>query len=171
MIDRKRLTEEFITLASMDAPTGFERPVADYCAQVLRNLGFSVEEDHAGRALGGNCGNLYAKLSGVGTPVLFSAHTDTVIPCLGKRISVDPDGTIHAAGDTVLGADDVAGILAGVEGGNFVKAGWCGCRECEDKIKAETAATARVYAEGESAEKCAACGKKAEHMVIFARAY
>ena len=71
----------------------------------------------------------------------------------------------------IVYADDVAGILAGVEGGNFVKAGWCGCRECEDKIKAETAATARVYAEGESAEKCAACGKKAEHMVIFARAY
>ena len=71
----------------------------------------------------------------------------------------------------IVYADDVAGILAGVEGGNFVKAGWCGCRECEDKIKAETAATSRVYAEGESAEKCAVCGKKAEHMVIFARAY
>lgn len=68
-------------------------------------------------------------------------------------------------------ADDLAGILKGVEGGNFVKAGWCGCRECEDRIKAETAATARVYAEGESAEKCAVCGNKAEHVVIFARAY
>ena len=71
----------------------------------------------------------------------------------------------------IVYANDMAGILAGVEGGNFVKAGWCGCRECEDKIKAETAATARVYAEGESAETCAVCGKKAQHMVIFARAY
>lgn len=71
----------------------------------------------------------------------------------------------------IVYATDMAGILAGVEGGNFVKAGWCGCRECEDKIKAETAATARVYAEGETAETCAVCGKKAEHMVIFARAY
>ncbi len=71
----------------------------------------------------------------------------------------------------IVYATDMAGILAGVEGGNFVKAGWCGCRECEDKIKAETAATARVYAEGETAEKCAVCGKKAEHVVIFARAY
>ena len=71
----------------------------------------------------------------------------------------------------IVYANDVAGILKGVEGGNFVKAGWCGCRECEDKIKAETAATARVYAEGETAETCAVCGKKAEHMVIFARAY
>ena len=71
----------------------------------------------------------------------------------------------------IVYADDMQGILDGVEKGNLVKAGWCGCRQCEDKIKAETAATARVYAEGESAEKCAVCGKKAEHMIIYARAY
>ena len=71
----------------------------------------------------------------------------------------------------IVYADDMDGILAGVEAGNFVKAGWCGCRECEVKIKEQTAATARVYAEGESAEKCAVCGKKAEHVIIYARAY
>lgn len=71
----------------------------------------------------------------------------------------------------IIYADDMAGILDGVEKGNFVKAGWCGCRECEDKIKAETAATARVHAEGETSEKCAVCGKPAKHTVIFARAY
>ncbi len=71
----------------------------------------------------------------------------------------------------IVYAKDMAGILSGVENGNFVKAGWCGCRECEDKIKAETAATARVYAEGEKSKTCAVCGKKALHTVIFARAY
>lgn len=71
----------------------------------------------------------------------------------------------------IVYAEDLDGILNGVEGGNFVKAGWCGCRECEDKIKEKTAATARVYAEGEKADTCAVCGKKAEHVVIFARAY
>ena len=71
----------------------------------------------------------------------------------------------------IVYADDMAGILAGVEAGNFVKAGWCGCRDCEDKIKEETAATARVFAEGESKETCAVCGKKAEHVIIYARAY
>ena len=73
--------------------------------------------------------------------------------------------------ERIVYADDMAGILAGVEAGNFVKAGWCGCRECEDKIKEETAATARVFAEGESAETCAVCGKKAEHVIVYARAY
>jgi hypothetical protein len=57
------------------------------------------------------------------------------------------------------------GILAGVDGGNFVKAGWCGCRACEDKVKEETGATSRVIVEGESAEKCAVCGEKAEKMI------
>ena len=71
----------------------------------------------------------------------------------------------------IVYADDMAGILSGVDAGNFVKAGWCGCRECEDKIKEETGATARVYAEGESAEKCAVCGRDAKHVIIYARAY
>ena len=73
--------------------------------------------------------------------------------------------------ERIVYADDMDGILAGVESGNFVKAGWCGCRECEDKIKEVTGATARVYAEGETAEKCAVCGKKAEHVIVYARAY
>ena len=71
----------------------------------------------------------------------------------------------------IISADTLAGIFDGVEKGNFVKAGWCGCRKCEDKVKAETNATARVIADGETAEKCAICGKKAKHVVYFARAY
>ena len=30
----------------------------------------------------------------------------------------------------IVYANDLKGILNGVEGGNFVKAGWCGCLEC-----------------------------------------
>ena len=71
----------------------------------------------------------------------------------------------------VVTATNMDEILAGVENGNFVKAGWCGCRECEDKIKEKTAASSRVIAEGETAETCACCGKKAETVVYFARAY
>jgi prolyl-tRNA synthetase len=68
-------------------------------------------------------------------------------------------------------ADSVDEILQGVDGGNFVLAGWCGSRECEDEVKIKTAATARVFAEKHTKCKCAVCGKKAEHTVIFARAY
>ena len=71
----------------------------------------------------------------------------------------------------IVYADDMQGILAGVDAGNFVKAGWCGCRACEDKVKEETGATSRVIVEGETAEKCAVCGKGAEKVIIYARAY
>ena len=72
----------------------------------------------------------------------------------------------------VVEADSLDGILAGVEGKNFVKAGWCGCRECEDKVKEYASATARVMCDEEGVpEKCAICGAPAKHKVIFARAY
>ena len=35
---------------------------------------------------------------------------------------------------------DMDELTAALDGRNFVKAMWCGCRECEDAIKAETAA-------------------------------
>ena len=72
----------------------------------------------------------------------------------------------------VVEADTLDGILSGVEAQNFVKAGWCGCRECEDKVKEVASATARVMCDEEGIpEKCAICGKPATHKVIFARAY
>ena len=73
--------------------------------------------------------------------------------------------------ERIVDADTMEELLAGVEGGNFVRAGWCGCRECEDEIKVKTAATARVYAEQDTHENCVVCGKKAKHTIIFARAY
>ncbi len=72
----------------------------------------------------------------------------------------------------IVKADSLDGILQGVENKNFVKAGWCGCRECEDRIKEYSAATARIIDDSEGVpEKCAVCGKPAKHTVIFARAY
>lgn len=72
----------------------------------------------------------------------------------------------------IVKAENLEGILQGVEGKNFVMAGWCGCRECEEKVKEYATATARVIFDEEGVpEKCAICGKKAKHNVIFARAY
>ena len=71
----------------------------------------------------------------------------------------------------IVRAADLKELLAGVENKNFVKAGWCGCRECEDKVKDYAAATARVMLEDEESDTCVVCGKKAKHTVVFARAY
>ncbi|MDD3339403.1 MAG: proline--tRNA ligase [Lachnospiraceae bacterium] len=57
----------------------------------------------------------------------------------------------------------------------FVKAPWCGCQECEDKIKEDTSATSRCVplAGGEVKEgtACVCCGKPATKMVYWGKAY
>ena len=73
--------------------------------------------------------------------------------------------------ERIVNADTLEELLKGVDGGNFVKAGWCGCRECEDEVKAKTAATARVCDSENTHAKCVVCGKPSKHTVIFARAY
>lgn len=60
------------------------------------------------------------------------------------------------------------------ENPGFIKAMWCGCRECEDKIKEETGATIRCVPfkqEDIGSDVCVYCGKKADKMTYFARAY
>ncbi len=68
-------------------------------------------------------------------------------------------------------AETLDELLDGVNGGNFVRAGWCGCRACEDKVKEFAQATARVFAAEDTAQRCVACGEKSAHTVVFARAY
>ena len=57
--------------------------------------------------------------------------------------------------------------------GGFIKAMWCGEQACEDKIKEETSATSRCmpFEQEQVAETCVCCGKKAKHMVYWAKAY
>ena len=56
---------------------------------------------------------------------------------------------------------------------NFVKAMWCGCRECEDKIKEKLAATSRVlpFDQTPVGDKCVCCGKPASKVLYFAKSY
>lgn len=55
----------------------------------------------------------------------------------------------------------------------FAKGMWCGEEECEDKIKADTAATIRCmpFEQEQLSETCHFCGKPAKHMVYVAKAY
>ncbi len=71
----------------------------------------------------------------------------------------------------IIRAETLEELLAGVEGGNFVRAGWCGCRACEDKVKEFAQATARVLDGENTSDTCVVCGKKAQSTVVFARAY
>ena len=55
----------------------------------------------------------------------------------------------------------------------FVQAPWCGETECELEIKEKTTATSRCITEQEveKNETCICCGKKAKHIVNFAKSY
>jgi prolyl-tRNA synthetase len=60
--------------------------------------------------------------------------------------------------------------------GGFYFAGWCGSRECEDRVKDETRATIRLIPGGEhrsepGPERCLACGEAARYEAVWARAY
>ena len=55
----------------------------------------------------------------------------------------------------------------------FIKAHWCESRECEDKIKEDTSATARCIPleDGNSEGVCVCCGKPAKKLVYWGKAY
>lgn len=55
----------------------------------------------------------------------------------------------------------------------FIKAMWCGERDCEDAIKEKTGATSRCipFEQEEISDVCVCCGKKAKHMLFWGKAY
>ncbi len=55
----------------------------------------------------------------------------------------------------------------------FIKAYWCGCRECEDKLKELAGVTSRCIPMNEEYEggKCVCCGKEAKDMLYWGKAY
>ncbi|MDM7912523.1 MAG: hypothetical protein QUS09_05435, partial [Methanotrichaceae archaeon] len=61
---------------------------------------------------------------------------------------------------------------AAVEEG-FAMSWWCGARECEDAIKADTKATNRCIPleQPGGTGKCIYCGKESKEQAIFSRAY
>jgi tripeptide aminopeptidase len=109
-VELRRLNDTFGELCAIASPFGHERRVADRVTEELRSLGLEVEEDGAGEEIGGDAGNLLARLPGRGDrSVLLCAHLDTV-PHDGPVEPVLVDGAWESAGDTILGADNKATV-------------------------------------------------------------
>ena len=56
----------------------------------------------------------------------------------------------------------------------FIKAMWCGCSECEDKLKDVTGGVKSrciPFEEENLGDTCVCCGKPAKHMVVWGRQY
>lgn len=110
------LVSLFLELAGIPSPSGHERAVNDFLIRRLSRLGLEVVE---GEPLypdsGSSAGNIYCRLeaSVSGTPILLSAHTDTV-PSEEKAMPepVIEDGVIRSRSRAVLGADDKSALAA-----------------------------------------------------------
>lgn len=107
----QNIIQEFLELTAFTVPSKHEAEIRACLKEKLIALGFSVSEDQAFPETGS--GSLYGLLEGTipGEPILFTAHMDTVMPCENKNITVEDDGTIHTDGTTILGGDDVTGIV------------------------------------------------------------
>lgn len=123
MINKERVLKEFFELVRIKCSTRQEREVADVLKARLQELGLEVIEDNVGEKIGGNCGNVIGFKQGTvkdAPTLMLSAHMDCVEPCGG----IEPqliDGVITSVGDTILGGDDKAGVVAILEALRLVK--------------------------------------------------
>jgi len=109
-IDSQSLIDRFIELAKLDAPSGQERPVADYLLEFARARGLACQEDKAGETSGTQTGNVIITY-GDGGSTLFMSHMDTA-RSTGSVSPVLLDDRITSDGKTVLGVDNRVGITA-----------------------------------------------------------
>ena len=114
-LEQRRLGETFARLCSISSPSGHERGVAEYLQAELGAMGVDVTEDDSADRLGGNCGNLFARVGPTDAPqLLLCAHMDTV----GDERAVRPvfrDGGWESEDEAILGADNKAAVAVIVE--------------------------------------------------------
>lgn len=117
MINPERITAEFARLAAISSPSRREGAISRYLVQRLEGLGAAVTMDDAGPRADAESGNLIARFPARGkesAPLMVSVHMDTVEPAEGVE-PVLKDGVFTSAGETILGADDKAGIAEIIE--------------------------------------------------------
>lgn len=117
MLDQERLARTFVRLCETDSPSLHEAGMAALLRGIFTELGAdAIIEDESAARTGADCGNLIMRFDGdPGREALFiNCHMDTVEPGIGVRVRRQ-DGVFSSAGDTVLGADDKAGIAALIE--------------------------------------------------------
>ena len=98
---------------------------------------------------------------------------DTVLDLLKTMHKEMYDKALEHLHNNITVAHTFEELQAVVEKGGYAKVMWCGDEECENKVKELTNATSRciVMNEEHFGDVCPICGKKAKHIVLFAKAY
>ncbi|CAK7020894.1 MAG: Peptidase T [Desulfovibrio sp.] len=114
-----RIVEEFKELVEIPVFSRDERAIADVVTKKLKDMGFTVTEDGTGEKIGGNAGNIVARLEGdpAAPWVLLSAHLDRVRnPGHINVVIKEDEDKIVSDGKSILAADCVAGICVILDG-------------------------------------------------------
>ncbi len=114
MINQSML-DEFLELVQIPVHSKDERRICDVLKEKLSTLGLDVHEDAPVPDIGGNTGNVIARLKGDSKvpAVLLSAHMDRVGNPGKINPVVDEKGKlIRSDGTSILAADDVSGLCA-----------------------------------------------------------
>ena len=106
-----RLVERFCSMVRIDSESGNE-------ARFIEVTKGQLEAELSATCAVDAHGNLIAKIPAKGADdaaaIFLAAHADTVRPGIGIEPIVE-DGIIRSKGDTILGADDKAGLAAIIE--------------------------------------------------------
>ena len=118
----KNVVDIFIEIVKIPSISLKEKKMADYLFDELRKLGLEVFEDGSKKTFKGNCGNIIAIFKGnkEGEPIFFSSHIDTVEPGINIK-PVKDKKYVKSFGDTILGADDKAGVAAMIDVARRIK--------------------------------------------------
>ncbi len=124
---RERLTDIFLSLASIPSPSRSERAMGDAVITYLKQAGVAVQEDGTGQAISGDCGNLWCTVTGASPePCLaLGAHLDTVASGSRCDPALGDDGVFRCVGGGILGADDKAAVAALLHAVELLR-GWQG---------------------------------------------
>jgi tripeptide aminopeptidase len=106
----ERMVRQFMEMVRIDSESGNEARFLEYLLGEVEALGGEVSLDAYGNLIAA----FPAKGCSGAEPVLLSCHGDTVKPGVGIE-PVLVEGIIRSEGDTILGADDKAGIAEVLE--------------------------------------------------------
>ncbi len=116
-INRERLIGLFTDLVKISSPSWHEQKVIQYIENYFKKAGIKTKRFKCKDSF-----NLLITIPGIiqKQAILFSAHTDTVVPC-EKVNPVITDKRISSDGTTILGSDDKSAIAMFMEAVRIIK--------------------------------------------------
>lgn len=118
-LNTDRLSQSFITLCEIDSPARSEGKLGQYIISLFERFSqVEIIEDDSASLTGSDTGNIIIRFPGTkqeNDPIFFNTHLDVISPCIGVKVHWDGHDVFSSSGDTVLGADDKAGIAILIE--------------------------------------------------------